>query len=63
MKLMIVVALSLVATSSALSLPSGPGSILVRCYMNLWSVAVHELDSHPDHNKGQDHALVHKPIP
>ena len=27
----------------------------VRCYMNLWGVAV--LDSYPDHNKGTDHAL------
>ncbi len=24
--------------------------------MNLWGVAVLELDSHPDHNKGPDHA-------
>ena len=32
-------------------------------YMNIWSVAV--LDSHPEHNKGPDHAqaLVHRPIP
>ncbi len=29
----------------------------VRYYMNLWDVAVLELDSHPDdHNKGPDHA-------
>ena len=26
--------------------------------MNLWGVAVLELDSHPDNNKGPDHALV-----
>ncbi len=33
-------------------------------YMNLWGVAVHELDSHPDHNKGPDHApCVYRPIP
>ncbi len=24
--------------------------------MNLWGIAVLELDSHPDHNKGPDHA-------
>ncbi len=28
----------------------------VRCYMNLWGVAVPEPDSHPDRNKGPDHA-------
>ena len=28
----------------------------VICYMNLWGVAVPELDSHPDRNKGSDHA-------
>ena len=28
----------------------------VRCYMNLWGVAVLELDCHPDHNKGLDYA-------
>ncbi len=28
---------------------------VVRCYMNLWVVAVPELDSHPDRNKGPDH--------
>ena len=27
-----------------------------RYYMNLWGVAVLELNSHPDHNKGPDHA-------
>ncbi len=34
----------------------------VRCYMNLWGVAVLELDCHPDHNKGQTThlALVHR---
>ena len=30
----------------------------VRCYMNLWGVAVLELDSHPDYNKGPDHAFA-----
>ncbi len=40
----------------------GPQRILVcwlldvRCYMNLWGVAVPELDSHLDRNKGPDHA-------
>ncbi len=28
----------------------------IRCYMNLWGVAVPELDSHPDRNKGPYHA-------
>ncbi len=28
----------------------------VRFYKNLWGVAIIELDSHPDHNKGPDHA-------
>ena len=28
----------------------------VRCYMNLWGVAVLELDSHSDPKKGPDHA-------
>ncbi len=33
--------------------------------MSLWGVAVFELDSHPDHNKGPDprSALVLRPIP
>ena len=26
--------------------------LYVRYYMNVWDVAVLELDSHPDHNKG-----------
>ena len=29
---------------------------IVRCYMILRGVAVLELDSHPDRNKGPDHA-------
>ena len=31
-------------------------SIDVRWYMNLWGVAVLELDSQPDYKKGPDHA-------
>ncbi len=23
-------------------------------WLNIWDVALHKLDSHPDHNKGQD---------
>ena len=30
--------------------------ILDMCDMNLWGVVVLELDCHPDHNKGTDHA-------
>ncbi len=30
--------------------------MLVRCYMNLWGVAVLELDSYTDHNKEPEHA-------
>ncbi len=29
---------------------------IVSCYMNIWGVAVLELDSHPGNNKGPDHA-------
>ncbi len=28
----------------------------MRCYMNVWGVAVLEHDSYSDHNKGPDHA-------
>ena len=31
-------------------------SLIYLYYMNLWSVAVFELDSHPDRNKGPDYA-------
>ena len=38
-----------------------------RCYMNLWGVAVPELDSHPDRSKGPHEtthiALVYRPSP
>ena len=30
--------------------------IYVRCYMNLWDVAVLKLNCYPNHNKGPDHA-------
>ena len=33
----------------------------LRCYMNLWGVAVPELDSYPDRNMGPDHALCAGP--
>ncbi len=34
---------------------------IVRCYINLWGVAVPELDSHPDRNKGPDNAPCASP--
>ena len=40
------------------------GLLDIKCYMNLWGVAVLELDSHPDLNNGPDHApLIAKTIP
>ena len=34
---------------------------VVISYMNLWGVAVLELDSHPDHNKGTDSRTLLSP--
>ncbi len=34
---------------------------MLEAYMNLWGVAVLELDSHPDHNKGPDYAPLDCP--